>query len=491
MLPLNSLIFFVLLDAIFFNCGTLLSFYIKFAGDIPDYNLQGYEGLYILISLSYFIGTFINGLYKKPENISYFNIVKNSIKAVLIAVIISMMFGYLFRAGRANAFPTSVFAISFFINTIILILIRIISKTLIINVQFYNKLVAFILNRIPECIIITVGLYLSFFIKFRTFNIPEYNFKSFGFAAFIVCLSYIVFIYKFLLYKYSREQSNFSVLYVMIKTTMASFITGGALLFVFREKIMGFPSSVFVISCIINYFPLAVWHIIIRRGIISEIEVDLNAEETSESTDKCECDMEVPPEKDGFTVYFRGLFSPSKFVESFKKYGSEFFGSSVILFFASWWMILVYMVFMPDYLKNYIIRTSNSPDFQRQPLFSNITFVSFAVAAGTFYILWQIFNHIFLKLSSKEKFSGLWAGGFYIYSLNLILFLIWIILSYYSNKYVSVCAACIVFLWILILNLKLVSGIFSISSLKSLCINVVSVLLSTGFTAGILFFMNR
>ncbi|MBP7652711.1 hypothetical protein KA977_04770 [Candidatus Dependentiae bacterium] len=490
MLPLNSLIFFLIFDAILINCGIIISFYLKFRGNVPDYNLQGYEGLYIFLTFSYFIGIFINGLYKKPENISYYKIIKNSVKSVIISTLLSMMFGYILRSGRANSFPASVFILSIFINSFILIISRALSKSFVINVKFYNKLIAFILNRIPETLFITAGIYVSYLIKFRTLNIPEYNFSPFGFSTFIICVSYYIFIYKFLLYKYSREQSNISVLYVTVKTTIASFITGSALLFIFREKVMGFPSSVYFISCIINYFSLAIWHILIRRGFLNEIEVDLDAEEPED--ENCADAGELPAERDGFSTYFRAFHSPTKFIESFKNFGSEFFNSSVILFLIGWWMILVYMVFMPDYLKNIIIRNpDNSAVIHNGPLFSNITFLTFAITVGSFYILWCLLNHIILKFFKKENMIRFWAGSFYIFSLNIVLYLIWIISGNFFIKPVSISVAVIIFAWLFILNAKLISKIFDVAFFKSIIINLISLFLSSVIITVIIFYINK
>jgi len=194
MLPFSSIVIFLIFDAIIINCGVLSAFYLKFSGNIPAYNLNGYEGLYHLITLSYIIAIFISGLYRIPAQQSYFGIIRKSIKSAIIATLLSMMFNYLFRAGKASAFPVSVFIIALFINSLLITVSRFLSKSYDNNIQIYNKITAFIFNRIPEAIIICADIYISFILIFYLksgvfLKIPDYNFNTFTGAAIIICLS--------------------------------------------------------------------------------------------------------------------------------------------------------------------------------------------------------------------------------------------------------------------------------------------------------------
>jgi hypothetical protein len=474
MLPLSSIIVFMFVDAILVNLGLLASYYIKFSGNIPEYNLNGYQGLYLFITFAYLFSCLIFGLYKKSENLSYYEIIKKSLKTNVSTIVISLMFGYFLRSTKANGFSVSVFFIGFFIVTLLSIVTRIISKTYETNLEVYNKLVAFILNRIPEIILICFGIYLSYAIRFLGFNFPEDNFNAFKLSAAIISFSYIIFIYKFLLYKYSKEQSTFSVFFVMTKTSICSFTLASALLFIFREKIMRFPSSILIISYIINYFLLSFLHIIIRKGIISEIEVDLAAEPEEDGIDNDEIEN-LPPEKDGFIVYFWSMFKPAKFLNSIKEHGKILRLSSIILFFSTWWMILVYMCFMPDYIRSF---------FKKTPLGSDPfdyylnNFRVFAITVILVYICYVIINIFQLKLMKKNELSKYLSGSLYVYGWNLILFLILILIGNLTNKIIFFTLASLIILWMWIINTKIINYVYNINLSKSIFTNFISLFIT-------------
>ncbi len=474
---LENLVVLLFFDVIIINLGILLSFYIRFLGNIPQYNIAGYEALYIPITLSYILMIFLHGLYFNIEKLSYYKIIIKSFKIVIFATLLSMMFAYFFRAGRAYSFPFSVFLVSIFVNLFFIASFRIIARLYATDINIFNKFLAFIFNRIPEAILIILGVYVSFLIKFRTINLPEYNFASFIPVVIIICFSYFVFIYRFLLYKYSREQSNFSVLYVMLKTSIAAFICAAALLYIFREKYLGFPSSVLVISFIINYFSLAIWHILIRRGFLSEIEVDLNAKDEELLSENAENESEpkccaYTNETDGFFVYFNSILKPSKSIKSFSESGSSFFSSAIILYLITFWMILVYICFMPDYLRAI---------FQKAPLkYSSNQFLYlnnlriFALYVFTIYLLFVLIKLLIFKILKYQKIKNIISANFYYYSLNLIFFLLVIILGNYTTPYIMILSFILFETWIILLDIFTEKKILEVSIVKTIMINIFS-----------------
>jgi len=263
----------------------------------------------------------------------------------------------------------------------------------------------------------------------------------------------------------------------MLKTSVAVFIVGGALLFIFRESTIGYPSSVFILSICINYLPLAIWHILIRRGFISEVEVDLAAVDEDEDSDCACCEENLDPDRDGFNVYIRAFFKPNKFIESMKNYGAEFFSSGIILFICSWWMILVYMAFMPDYIRSRfkgVKLAIENFDTITNYLFN---YRVFAISVLAIYIIWLLSIYLILRLKSvKEKKKNILAGSMYIYGWNIILYLILIIIGNFSNPYIFIITAAFICLWIFVMNIKLLAGVYDWQFSKSAITTIIGFL---------------
>jgi len=295
----------------------------------------------------------------------------------------------------------------------------------------------------------------------------------------------------------------------MLKTTVAAFITGAALLFIFRERLAGFPLSVFILSCVLNYIFLAVWHILIRRGFIDEVEVDLSASAenaTAEDTGSessvsgargcCSCnsaaraissDTSETKQKDGFLTFIKAPFAPSSFAASIANYGAGFFNSSIVLFIVTWWMILVYMCFMPEYMRFFF---RNTPVAIGQ-IAGNYYISNLRVFAGLAFFCYPIFvlfNSIILKIRDYKSIKNYIAGAFYAFGWNLILYLILIISgNFIFNKTGIIVFIIAIIVWLLAINTCLFRKLTDFSAAKSIGFNLISIIATGILSVAILF----
>ena len=107
-------IIIILIDVILLNVGVLASFYIRYGLNIPDVTFPPYKNSFVFLTLIY-VGTLAAfGVYNNRFKSSW-DLFKRVFSAVFLAILLSVAFVYVFRT-RWGAFPTSVFAISFFVN---------------------------------------------------------------------------------------------------------------------------------------------------------------------------------------------------------------------------------------------------------------------------------------------------------------------------------------------------------------------------------------
>ena len=106
-----------LLLVVFANLSFILSYYIKFAGNIPEYNYKPF--FYIAPFYSVFIVIF-NNYFNLFNCKALKDLIIKSIKSALLISMCSMAVAYSFRV-YTQGIPTSVFIIATFLNSIIFI----------------------------------------------------------------------------------------------------------------------------------------------------------------------------------------------------------------------------------------------------------------------------------------------------------------------------------------------------------------------------------
>jgi len=112
------LICLIFLDCILINLGTLVSFGIRYGLPFPEDNFLSYKNSFVFLTLIYVSALVVFGVYKNRFRSSW-ELFKKVFSGLFLGTLLSVAFVYVFRA-RWGAFPTSVFAISFLINLILI-----------------------------------------------------------------------------------------------------------------------------------------------------------------------------------------------------------------------------------------------------------------------------------------------------------------------------------------------------------------------------------
>jgi len=109
-------IFSLICDAILINVGMICSFLIRFKGTLPEANFEAYQTMCIPFTLVMVLSIYAFGLPNWREGNDIQN---NTVKAVSLGILIIMAITYVNRDVAAT-FPTSVFAISWLMNILLL-----------------------------------------------------------------------------------------------------------------------------------------------------------------------------------------------------------------------------------------------------------------------------------------------------------------------------------------------------------------------------------
>jgi lipopolysaccharide/colanic/teichoic acid biosynthesis glycosyltransferase len=107
-------IILILANALLINLGFILAFFVKYGLPFPEYNFIPYKKSFVFLTLIYISALAVFGVYKNRFKSSWV-LFQRVFLGIFMGTLLSVAFVYVFRA-RWGAFPTSVFAISFFIN---------------------------------------------------------------------------------------------------------------------------------------------------------------------------------------------------------------------------------------------------------------------------------------------------------------------------------------------------------------------------------------
>ncbi|MBA7660304.1 hypothetical protein ES703_68306 [subsurface metagenome] len=107
-----------LTDIFLINAGFILSFLVRYGLPFPKYNFLPYKKSFVFLTLIYISALFFFRVYKSRFKSSWELLQRVSL-GVFLGTLLSVAFVYVFRI-RWGAFPTSVFAISFFINLLLI-----------------------------------------------------------------------------------------------------------------------------------------------------------------------------------------------------------------------------------------------------------------------------------------------------------------------------------------------------------------------------------
>ena len=106
------------IDALLINVVFVCAFLIRTGGNIPPQSFVPYKNNFLLLTLIYISALHFFGVYKKRFRSSW-ELFSRTASGLFFGTLLSITSVYVFRI-RWSAFPTSVFAISFFINLLLI-----------------------------------------------------------------------------------------------------------------------------------------------------------------------------------------------------------------------------------------------------------------------------------------------------------------------------------------------------------------------------------
>jgi lipopolysaccharide/colanic/teichoic acid biosynthesis glycosyltransferase len=111
-------IFLFLTNIVLINAAFLISFLIRYGLPLPEVNFLPYKNNFLFLTLIYLAMAAVFGVYKSRFKSSW-DLFKRVFICAFLGTLLSVAFVYVFRT-KWGAFPTSIFAISFFINLLLI-----------------------------------------------------------------------------------------------------------------------------------------------------------------------------------------------------------------------------------------------------------------------------------------------------------------------------------------------------------------------------------
>ncbi len=108
----------IIANAFLINLGFLLAFLIRYGLPFPESNFFPYKNSFVFLMLIYILALAIFGVYKSRFKSSW-ELFKRVFCGLVLGTLFSVAFVYVFRM-RWGAFPTTVFAISFLVNLLLI-----------------------------------------------------------------------------------------------------------------------------------------------------------------------------------------------------------------------------------------------------------------------------------------------------------------------------------------------------------------------------------
>lgn len=120
--------FSLIIDTVLINAAIILSFLIRFNGELPAANFEAYQTMWIPITLIMLLSSYVFGLHNWRD---IEDIQSQVIKVASFTIVIIIAIAYALRGGIAAAFPSSIFVITWGLTIIFLSSWRIIIKEII------------------------------------------------------------------------------------------------------------------------------------------------------------------------------------------------------------------------------------------------------------------------------------------------------------------------------------------------------------------------
>jgi lipopolysaccharide/colanic/teichoic acid biosynthesis glycosyltransferase len=106
-------------NAVLINGGLLLAFLIRYGTAFPESNFLPYRNSFVFLTVIYISSLSFFRVYKARFRSSW-DLFRRILSGIFLGTLLNIAFVYVFRS-RWGAFPTSVFALSFFINLLLIL----------------------------------------------------------------------------------------------------------------------------------------------------------------------------------------------------------------------------------------------------------------------------------------------------------------------------------------------------------------------------------
>ena len=107
-----------LIDLVLINMGFAAAFLVRYGWPFPEINFSPYKNTCVFLTLIYILSLAIFSVYQNRFKSSW-DLFQRVLLGLFLGTLLSVAFVYVFR-GKWGAFPTSVFAISFLINLLLI-----------------------------------------------------------------------------------------------------------------------------------------------------------------------------------------------------------------------------------------------------------------------------------------------------------------------------------------------------------------------------------
>ncbi|MBN2841241.1 MAG: hypothetical protein JXP37_09840, partial [Coriobacteriia bacterium] len=81
-------VFSAILDALLVNASIVAAFFLRFGGELPEFNFAAYVGLWPLITVLYLGAGYIYGLYEPERTEGAWGVVRATFQAVTLGTIL-------------------------------------------------------------------------------------------------------------------------------------------------------------------------------------------------------------------------------------------------------------------------------------------------------------------------------------------------------------------------------------------------------------------
>jgi len=174
------IITWIFVDWILIGFTSYAALWLRFLGEIPEYNYIGWSAILLAVLVAHALGYFSAGLYRTTREESYLRLLVRLVKGNGAAIALAMVFGFFLRRSEATAYPTTCFILLFLINLLAVGAFRLIVKRADENHDWINRRVENGLWHVSEIILVHLAMLLAYWVRFRSLTWPEPDFADYA-----------------------------------------------------------------------------------------------------------------------------------------------------------------------------------------------------------------------------------------------------------------------------------------------------------------------